>query len=93
MATVRQSTIALGSHPSTAGRAATNSSPMPRPLTAADVMTAGEVATLLRVPRSTAEDWGRRGVIPSKKVGRRRLYIRSSIEALLLDDAAGREAV
>lgn len=62
--------------------------PARRPLTAADVMTAVEVAALLRVPRSTVEDWARRGIIPSKKVGRRRLYIRSRIEALLLDDAA-----
>jgi excisionase family DNA binding protein len=57
-----------------------------RPLTAADVMKAAEVADLLRVPRSTVEDWARRGIVPSKKVGRRRLYIRSKIEALLLDD-------
>ena len=57
-----------------------------RPLTAADVMTAAEVATLLRVPRSTVEDWARRGIVPSRKVGRRRLYIRSKIEALLLDE-------
>lgn len=57
-----------------------------RPLTAADGMTAAEVAALLRVPRSTVEDWARRGIVPSKKVGRRRLYVRSRIEALLLDD-------
>jgi excisionase family DNA binding protein len=56
-----------------------------RPLTAADVLTAGEVADLLHVPRSTVEDWARRGVIPSRKVGRRRLYLRPSIETLLLD--------
>jgi excisionase family DNA binding protein len=56
-----------------------------RPLTAADVLTAGEVADLLRVPRSTVEDWARRGVIPSRKVGRRRRYLRPSIETLLLD--------
>ena len=56
-----------------------------RPLTAADVMTAGEVARLIRVPRSTgAEHWARVGTIPSRKVGRRRLYIRPNIEALLL---------
>jgi len=58
------------------------------PLTAADVMTAAEVAALLRVPRSTVEDWARRGIVPSRKVGRRQLYIRSRIEALLLDDHA-----
>ena len=56
------------------------------PLTAADVMTAVEVANLMRVPKSTVEDWARRGVIPSRKVGRRRLYIRHRIEAVLLDD-------
>jgi excisionase family DNA binding protein len=57
-----------------------------RPLAAEDVMTASEVATLMRVPKSTVEDWARRGAIPSRKVGRRRLYIRAKIEALLLGD-------
>jgi len=49
-------------------------------------MTAREVAELLHVSQSTAEDWGRRGVIPSRKIGRRRIYVRSRIEALLLAD-------
>ncbi len=60
-----------------------------RPLAAADVMTAAEVAELLHVSKSTVEDWARRGIVPSKKVGRRRLYIRSKIETLLLEDQAG----
>jgi excisionase family DNA binding protein len=60
-----------------------------RPLTAADVMTAAEVAALLRVPQSTVEDWARRGIVPSRKVGRRRLYIRARIEALLLEEDTG----
>jgi excisionase family DNA binding protein len=64
------------------------SSPLRRPLTAADVMTAAELAEFLGVPQSTVEDWARRGVVPSKKVGRRRLYLRARIEALLLDDGA-----
>jgi excisionase family DNA binding protein len=59
-----------------------------RPLTAADVMTAAEVAELLGVPRSTIEDWARRGIVPSKKVGRRRLFLRSRIEDLLLDEGS-----
>lgn len=63
--------------------------PERRPLAAADVMTATEVAELLRVSKSTVEDWARRGIVPSKKVGRRRLYIRSKIETLLLEDHAG----
>jgi excisionase family DNA binding protein len=57
-----------------------------RPLAAEDVMTASEVAAVMRVPKSTVEDWARRGVIPSRKVGRRRLYIRAKIEAVLLGD-------
>lgn len=65
-----------------------SSSSVRGPLTAADVMTAAEVAALLRAPRSTVEDWARRGIVPSKKVGRRRIYVRSRIEALLLDDDA-----
>jgi excisionase family DNA binding protein len=52
-------------------------------------MTAAEVAELLHVSTSTVEDWARRGIVPSKKVGRRRLYIRSRLEALLLEDQAG----
>jgi excisionase family DNA binding protein len=56
------------------------------PLTAADVLTAGEVAELLRCPTSTVEDWARRGIVPSRKIGRRRLYVRQHVEALLLDE-------
>lgn len=53
-------------------------------LTAAEVMTSGEVAELLRVPRSTVEDLARRGVIRSQKIGgRHRRYLRPHIEQLL----------
>lgn len=55
----------------------------PRRLTADDVLTAKEVATLLHAPVSTIEDWARRGILPSRKIGRRRLYIRQHIEAIL----------
>jgi excisionase family DNA binding protein len=58
------------------------------PLTAADVLNAREVADLLRVPQSTVEHWARVGEIPSRKIGRRRLYLRARIEALLLDEVA-----
>jgi excisionase family DNA binding protein len=76
-----QASSAQGTRPGAAVRR-----PIDRPLTAADVLTAPEVAELLRVPRSTVEDWARRGVIPSRKVGRRRLYLRPSIETLLLEE-------
>ena len=55
-------------------------------LTASDVMTVREVADLLHVPVSTVGDWGRRGMLPSVKIGRRRLYIRPHIEARLLGE-------
>lgn len=63
-----------------------SAAPLGRPLTAADVLTAREVADLLGVPQSTVADWARRGVIPSRKVGRRRLYLRPQLERLLLEE-------
>jgi excisionase family DNA binding protein len=59
----------------------------PKRLTADDVMTARDVARLLHAPVSTVEDWARRGILPSVKVGRRRLYIRQSIETTLTGQA------
>jgi excisionase family DNA binding protein len=57
-----------------------------RRLTADDVLTGREVAELLHMPVSTVEDLARRGELPSRKVGRRRLYIRQQIETVLLAD-------
>lgn len=56
----------------------------PRRLTADDVMTARDVALLLHAPVSTVEDWARRDILPSVKIGRRRLYIRHEIEVALM---------
>jgi excisionase family DNA binding protein len=61
-------------------------------LTADDVMTARDVARLLHVPVSTVEDWARREILPSVKIGRRRLYIRQNIEAALTGRAAETES-
>jgi excisionase family DNA binding protein len=78
----------------------TGASPLPQPhesqrrpqpgqyLTASDVMTAAEVAALIGVPSSTVHLWARQGTIPSRKLGKRRMFIRQKIEALLLDDVA-----
>jgi excisionase family DNA binding protein len=57
---------------------------VPKRLTADDVMTAREVAKLLHAPVSTVEDWARRDILPSVKIGKRRLYIRQNIEAVLI---------
>lgn len=54
-------------------------------LTATDVMTAREVAALLHAPVSMVEDWARRKILPSVKIGRRRLYLRQRIEAVLME--------
>jgi excisionase family DNA binding protein len=59
-----------------------------RRLTADDVLTGREVALLLHAPVSTVEDWARRGILPSVKIGRRRLYIRQQIEMALIGQAA-----
>ena len=58
--------------------------PPRRRLTADDVLTARDVALLLHAPVSTVEDWARRGILPSVKIGRRRLYIRQQIETALI---------
>jgi excisionase family DNA binding protein len=58
-----------------------------RRLTADDVLTGRDVAVLLHAPVSTVEDWARRGILPSVKIGRRRLYIRQSIETALMEQA------
>jgi excisionase family DNA binding protein len=51
-------------------------------------MAGRDVALLLHAPVSTVEDWARRGILPSVKIGRRRLYIRQDIEAALTNPAA-----
>ena len=53
-------------------------------ITRADVMSAADVGTLLHVQKTTIEDWARRGVIPSRKRGRRRLFLRWEVEAWLV---------
>jgi hypothetical protein len=57
-------------------------------LTADDVLTGRDVARLLHAPVSTVEDWARRDILPSVKIGRRRLYIRQQIEMALIGQAA-----
>jgi DNA-binding transcriptional MerR regulator len=36
------------------------------------------------LPVTTVDDWARRGILPSRKIGRRRIYIRQDIEVLLI---------
>lgn len=62
--------------------------PGPVGLTRAELMTPDEVATLLAVPVSTVRDWARRGLIPSRKLGRHRRFLRSEIETWVIRDRA-----
>ena len=55
-----------------------------RPLTRSDIMSTVEVAQLLGMPKSTVEDWARRGLLPSHKRGRRRFYLRWEITDWLI---------
>jgi excisionase family DNA binding protein len=69
--------------------------PPRRPLTASDdgaaeppdllgeILTSEQVAQLLAMRRSTVEDYARRGVLPSIKLGRHRRYLRSDVETLI----------
>jgi excisionase family DNA binding protein len=49
-----------------------------------DVLRAVEVAQLLGIPKSTVEDWARRDVIPSRKRGKRRFFLRWEVESWLV---------
>ena len=49
-------------------------------------MSTVEVADLLDTPKSTIEEWARRGVIPSHKRGRRRFYLRWEIATGSISD-------
>jgi excisionase family DNA binding protein len=54
-----------------------------RPLTRNEVMTASEVAELLRMPLSTVYELARRGELPACRFGRTWRFLRSRIEDLL----------
>lgn len=54
------------------------------PLTTQEVMRARDVSELLHVPVSTIHEWARTGVLPSRKRGRHRLFLRSEIERWII---------
>ncbi len=54
------------------------------PLTRNDVMTAGEVPDLLRLPLSTIYELARRGQVPGHRIGRTWRFVRREIEEWLL---------
>jgi excisionase family DNA binding protein len=52
-------------------------------LTRDEVMTAREVAELLRMPTSTVYELARRGVVPARQLGRTWRFLRPRLEELL----------
>lgn len=48
-----------------------------------ELMTATQIAELLQMKRSTVDDYARRGVLPSIKLGRHRRFVKSDVEAAL----------
>ena len=48
-----------------------------------ELMTAAQLAELLQMKRTTIEDYARRGLLPSIKLGRHRRFVRSDVEATL----------
>jgi len=48
-----------------------------------EILTSEQVAQLLAMRRSTVEDYARRGVLPSIKLGRHRRYLRSDVAGLI----------
>ncbi len=55
-----------------------------RSVTAAEIMTADEVAEMLRLRPSTVHDYARRGLLPSIRLGRSRRFVRVDVEAEIL---------
>lgn len=63
-------------------RASTGEEAAPAPTQAkqaAEVMTADEVAAMLRLDRKTVYDYAGRGVIPSRRIGKRMLFSREAL--------------
>ena len=48
-----------------------------------ELMTSAQVAELLQMKRTTIEDYARRGLLPSLKLGRHRRFVRSDVEVAL----------
>ena len=49
----------------------------------AELLTSTQVAELLQMKRTTVEDYARRGLLPSLKLGRHRRFVRSDVEAAI----------
>jgi excisionase family DNA binding protein len=48
-----------------------------------ELLTAGQLAAILQMRVSTVEDYARRGILPSIKLGRHRRFVRSQVECVI----------
>lgn len=53
--------------------------PTPPPSALDELLTVDQLAALLSMRRSTIEDYARRGLLPSLKLGRHRRFVRSDV--------------
>jgi excisionase family DNA binding protein len=60
--------------------------------TADPFLTSAEVASLLKMPRSTVEDYARRGLLPSVKLCRHRRFVWNDVHNAVLASKERREA-
>ena len=56
-----------------------------RPLGREDILTAGQVAELLGLREGTIEDYARRDLLPSFKLGKHRRFIRAQVDARIAE--------
>lgn len=57
-----------------------------------ELLTSAQMADLLQMKRSTIEDYARRGLLPSIKLGRHRRFVRADVEAALAELRRGSTA-
>jgi len=69
--------------PTTGSVEPTPAVPRPGVLTRDEVMTAREVAHVLRMPTSTVYELARKGVLPASRLGRTWRFLRPRLEELL----------
>lgn len=59
----------------------------PLPILSAPLLTAEDVAVLLRIPPKTVLQYAREGRLRSRTIGRRVLFVRAEVETAVLGDA------
>lgn len=58
------------------------------PLRSGDILKVSEAAELLRLPVSTVYDYAKRGILPSRRLGKHVIFLRPELENWLWTAAA-----